>query len=525
MHAIDSFEKGLANHPDATVVYDHETGHQRTYRETADFTHRFAHAVRARGLGADSRIVLIAANSALMYEVVLGAIRSEAVYFPINYRSSRSEIDSLLELVGWDYIFYDPEMKDLIADLLADPQAAQRLIPLIRQDVETWIGDAPATSFVPETEPQPRDVYAIRTTGGTTGTPKAVQLTHANANYIVSTFDKCSPFTPTEQTPRPNFLVAAPVTHAAGEVMHLTMEYGGTGIMLRSARPADLIRYVEEYKITHLFLPPTLIYGMLEQPELRDYDYSSLQYMYYGAAPMAPEKLAQAIEVFGPVLAQIYGQTETGVPNVFMTPAEHFVDGDPAKGLASTKRLGSAGRPTHPEEFAILDMDGNPVAQGERGEIGINGQAVTPGYYGDEAETAKVKRGGYHMTGDLAYQDEDGFVYIVDRVRDMIITGGFNVYSAEVERAVLAFPGVQECSAFGIPDEKWGEAVTVAIETAPGVVIDEDKLREYCREELGPIKTPKHFYFYADLPRTPTGKVRKNDIKSQFWTNQERKVS
>lgn len=525
MHAIDSFDRGLTRSPDAAVVLDHETGFSRTYRETSDFTHRFAHAVRARGLGPQSRIVLIAANSALMYEVVLGAIRSEAIYFPINYRSSRSEIDSLLELVGWDYIFYDEEMRDLIADLLANPQYEGRLIPLVREAVEEWIGDVTADEFVPSPQPAPQDVYAIRTTGGTTGTPKAVQLTHANANYIVSTFDKCSPFTPTERTPRPNFLVAAPVTHAAGEVMHLTMEYGGTGIMLRSSRPADLIRLVEEYSITHLFLPPTLIYGMLEQPDLRNYDYSTLQYMYYGAAPMAPEKLTQAIDVFGPVLAQIYGQTETGVPNVFMTPAEHFVDGDPAKGLASTKRLGSAGRPTHPEEFAILDPAGNPVAQGERGEIGINGQAVTPGYYGDEQQTQEARVGDYHMTGDLAYQDEEGFVYIVDRLRDMIITGGFNVYSAEVERAILAYPGVQECSAFGIPDEKWGEAVTVAIETAPGAVIDEDELRAYCREELGPIKSPKHFYFYADLPRTPTGKVRKNDIKAQFWADQERKVS
>lgn len=525
MHAIDSFDRGLAQAPDAAVVLDHGTELTRTYRETADFTHRFAHAVRARGFDAQSRIVLIAANSTLMYEVVLGTIRSEATYFPINYRSSRSEIDSLLELVGWDCIFYDEEMKDLIADLLADPQYKGRLIQLSRDAVEQWIGDVPAGEFILSLPAAPQDVYAIRTTGGTTGTPKAVQLTHANANYIVTTFDKCSPFTPTERTPRPNFLVAAPVTHAAGEVMHLTMEYGGTGIMLRSAKPADLIRLVEEYSITHLFLPPTLIYGMLEQPELRNYDYSTLQYMYYGAAPMAPEKLAQAIEVFGPVLAQIYGQTETGVPNVFMTPAEHFIDGDPAKGLASIKRLGSAGRPTHPEEFAILDPEGLPVAQGERGEIGINGQAVTPGYYGDEAQTKDARVGKYHMTGDLAYQDEDGFVYIVDRLRDMIISGGFNIYSAEVERVVLSYPGIQECSAFGIPDEKWGEAVTVAIEIAPDTVVIEDELRAYCREELGPIKSPKHFHFYAELPRTPTGKVRKNDIKSQFWANQERKVS
>src|SRR5699024_3875954 len=278
MHAIDSFDRGLTHAPDAAVVLDHETGLPRTYRETTDFTHRFAHAVRARGLGPQSRIVLIAANSALMYEVVLGAIRSEAIYFPINYRSSRSEIDSLLELVGWDYIFYDEEMRDLIADLLANPQYEGRLIPLVRDIVEAWIGDVPTDEFVPSPQPAAQDVYAIRTTGGTTGTPKAVQLTHANANYIVTTFDKCSPFTATERTPRPNFLVAAPVTHAAGEVMHLTMEYGGTGIMLRSSKPADLIRLVEEYSITHLFLPPTLIYGMLEQPDLRNYDYSTLQY-------------------------------------------------------------------------------------------------------------------------------------------------------------------------------------------------------------------------------------------------------
>src|SRR5690625_2445884 len=525
MHAIDSFDQGLAQNPDGIIMLDHETGITRTYRETAEFTHRFAHAARARGLTAESKIVLLAANSALMYEVVLGAIRSDAIYFPINYRSSRSEIDSLLEMVGWDYIFYDVEMSELLADLLANPRYEGRLVPLLREVVEEWIGDVTTDAFTPAIEPAPNDVYAIRTTGGTTGTPQAVQLTHSNADYIVTTFAQCSPFTATERTPHPNFLVAAPVTHAAGEVMHLTMAQGGTGIMLRSSRPKDLIRYIEKYQITHMFLPPTLIYGMLEQPEIRKYDYSTLQYIYYGAAPMAPEKLAQSVEIFGPVMAQIYGQTETGVPNVFMSPADHFVDGEPGKGLANTKRLGAAGRPTHPEEFAILDPNGNPVELGERGEIGINGAAVTPGYYGDAAQTVEARLGEYHMTGDLAYQDEDGFVYIVDRLRDMIITGGFNVYSAEVERVVLAYPGVQECSAFGIPDDKWGEAVTVAVETSPGARIEEEQLRAYCRTELGPIKSPKHFFFYDDLPRTPTGKVRKNDIKSRFWVDQERKIS
>lgn len=523
MLAIENLDRGFSINPDSLVLFDHDSGTGRTYREAVDFSHRFANAVRDRGLNSEAKLVVIGANSSVMFEVVLGAVRSDAIYFPINYRSSKEEIDALIDLVGGDFIFYDPEIANLLASRIENPATSGKLIPLRRDEVEAWIGDASDEPFVPD--PDAGEVYAIRTTGGTSGLPKAVQLTHQNAEYIVKTFDEVSPFAATEETPRPVFLASAPVTHAAGEGMQLTLHLGGTGIMLRGAKPAELIRLIEQYKVTHLFLPPTVIYGMLEQPDVRDFDYSTLQYLYYGAAPMSPEKLAMAIDIFGPCLAQIYGQTETGVPNVFMAPRDHFVDNDFDKGLISQKLLSSAGKPTHPGEFAIFDEDGNVVGPNVRGEIGINGIAVTPGYYRDEEQTRLTKRDGYHMTGDIAYQDEEGYVFIVDRLRDMIITGGFNVYSAEVERVVLSFPFVQECSVFGIPDEKWGEAVTVAIEIAPGKNVDEGELRAFCREQLGPVKTPKHFYFYDELPRTPTGKVLKRELRAEFWAGQERLVS
>lgn len=523
MRIIDNFDVGLAQGADRPVLIDPDTGAVTTYGEVAAFTHRFAHAVRAHGYPPGAKIAVLSFNGVLMYRVVLGILRSDAVWLPINARISADECVETLRASGCDILFYEEQAESVARRIAAHEDLGIRIVPLIESELDAWIGDQPDSGF--DVDEGDDALYAIQNTGGTTGKPKAVEFVNRNAGYIVRTLWTVCPFTPTERSPRPVFLAAAPLTHAGGQVMQLILQQGGAAVPVRPTTPAAMLALIERFGVTHCFCPPTVVYGMLDAPNLRSHDYSTLQYLIYGAAPMAPDKLVRAVDTFGPVLAQLYGQTETGLPNLWMSPAEHFVDGDPAKGVAPADRLASAGRITEGTDLVLLDDDGNIVDEvGATGEISIRGDGVTPGYYRNAEATAAVRAQGYHRTGDVAFVDADGFVHIVDRKKDMIITGGFNVYSAEVERRILAFPGVAECAVFGIPDEKWGEQITAALELVPGIEIDLDELAAFCHELLGGVKTPKQFFVVDRMPRSDAGKVLKRELREPFWAGRERMV-
>ncbi len=524
MRMIDNFDQGLETAgPDAPFLIDAATGQVTTYGAVDAFTHRFAHAVEARGLGEGGRIGLISRNSVLMYEVMLGIYRSNAVLVPINSRSGSEEALELVRRFEASALFYDPEEQQEVVDLVAAADDLDvELVPLTRAAVDAWIGEQPDRGFVNTGDDETWS--ELRTTGGTTGFPKGIPFTNRTADYIASSLQTLAPFVPSARSPRPMYLATAPLSHAAGHAAIYALRDGATMVIVDSARPERILELIHRYQVTLLWLPPTVVYGLLDAPTLGDHDYSSLQHIIYGASPMSPIKLAKAIDAFGPVLCQVYGQNETGFPNLFMSAADHLTDGDPAKGIASEFRLSAAGRRSPGTDLVILDDDHNPVVVGETGEIAVDCSGVMPGYYNDPEATAASRHGRYQLTGDMGFEDEDGFVHIVDRKKDMIVTGGFNVYSAEVERRLLAFPGVTECAVFGVPDEKWGETVTAVIEQAPGVTVDLDELREFCRRGLGGVKTPKQFHVRDVLPRSGAGKVLKRELRAEFWQDHERQV-
>jgi acyl-CoA synthetase (AMP-forming)/AMP-acid ligase II len=222
----------------------------------------------------------------------------------------------------------------------------------------------------------------------------------------------------------------------------------------------------------------------------------------------------------------MYGQTETGFPITYLSTAEHFLDGDIAAGrLAPARRLGSCGRVTPLARIAIMDDDGRLLEDGEIGEIAVQSSGTAPGYYRDPEATAAVRREGWHLTGDIGVRDAEGYISIVDRKRDMIISGGFNVYSAEVERTIGSHPQVTMCAVIGTPDPKWGEAVTAVIERVPGGTVTADEIMTLCREQLGSVKTPKRVDFVDALPRTPVGKVLKREVRAPYWAGHTRHVN
>ncbi|MDX2723223.1 MULTISPECIES: AMP-binding protein [Streptomyces] len=293
---------------------------------------------------------------------------------------------------------------------------------------------------------------------------------------------------------------------------------GGTVVVTTRPDPVRLLDLIEKHRVTELFLPPTVIYRLLETSGIERRDFSSLKYLMYGSAPMSTEKLRRAIEVFGPVMFQGYGQTEAPSGIAFLRPEEHLT------GDGSDFRLSAAGRPAPLVQVEVLDGEGRILPPGENGEICVRGDLVMKGYYKDPVRTAETLVDGRLHTGDIGFLDDEGFLHLTDRKKDMIISGGFNVYPSEVEQVVWKHPAVQDCAVIGIPDEDWGEAVTAVVELNDGEELTEADLIAYCRPRLGGIKTPKRVVFVSELPRSANGKVLKKDVREPFWRDHTRQI-
>jgi acyl-CoA synthetase (AMP-forming)/AMP-acid ligase II len=312
---------------------------------------------------------------------------------------------------------------------------------------------------------------------------------------------------------RPVYLALAPLTHAAGVLCFPILASGGEVVIMAKPDVGRFLELIERHRVSHTFLPPTLIYLVLAHPALDRTDLSSLRCFWYGAAPMSVTRLAEALDRIGP-MAQLFGQSEAPMMISTMSPAEHRLP----DGTVNTARLSSAGRPSPLVTVAILDPRGQAVPRGERGEICVRGSLVMAGYYRNPEATAEASAHGWHHTGDIGFLDEDGYLHIVDRAKDMVITGGFNVYSAEVEQALMAHDAIRDCAVIGLPDEKWGERVTAVVQLQPDTAIDIDELIVFVKNRIGSVKAPKQVEIWPDLPRSTVGKVLKTEIRSALTT-------
>jgi acyl-CoA synthetase (AMP-forming)/AMP-acid ligase II len=367
-----------------------------------------------------------------------------------------------------------------------------------------WIEPEPAEPW--HAEPA-GDLVMLVGTGGTTSRPKGVMLTGRNIETMSALTLMSYPF-----RPRPRYLALAPLTHAAGVLCFPVMTLGGEIVIMPKPDLTEFLALIEKHQITHTFLPPTLIYMLLDQARLAETDMTHLQCLWYGAAPMSASRLEEALTKIGPVMGQLFGQSEAPMMISTLAPAEHFRE----DGSVAAERLSSAGRPTPLTTVAIMDDEGHLLGSGERGEIVVRGSLVMAGYYKNPEATADAARHGWHHTGDIGYLDEDGYLFIVDRAKDMIITGGFNVYSAEVEQVLLAHPAVQDCAVVGLPDEKWGERVTAVVQPRPGQAVTGDEIRSFVKDRLGSVKAPKQVEVWPDLPRSKVGKVLKVEVKDRL---------
>ena len=517
MRIIDFFDKGVHLYPANLALV--EPGSKYSYSKAGEISHHVASAIRAHGYCKGARIGILAPNTNIAFLALLGALRAEAIWLPINPRNSVEANTDLLGRFEGELLFYHSYFEKEALEIKAQVAGIKELICLDRdtgagQSLAAWTADH-KTDF-PDTDENPDDLFAIFPTGGTTGKPRGVMITHRNIETLYRNFWEA--FTYRDNS---RHLVVAPMTHSAGVLGFAHLARGGTNYMMASPDPEGILKAVQDYKITHYFVPPTVLYMMLALPNVRDYDQSSLQHLFVGAAPTSLDKLKEAIDVFGPVMSEAFGQTEAPASITVKAPWD-YLDKD---GNIIESRLGSVGRPATFNRVALLDDDGIEVARNERGEICVKGDLVTPGYYKDPDATAEVRQFGWHHTGDIGVLDNDGFITIVDRKKDMIISGGFNVFPNEVEQVINGHPAVQDCAVIGVPDDKWGEAVKAVVQLKPAALLTEQALIAYTKSKLDSVKSPKTVDFSDDLPRSPVGKVLKTAIREKYWSGRDRAVN
>lgn len=506
MRLTDYLDKGASLDAGAPCLV--ADGEVRTYGEVQELSGRIASALVAHGVRPGDKVAILSANDPTAFTCVFGISRAGAVWCPINPRNEAAENRELLELFECSVLIYQSSFAPLVDTIRPELPGLRTLVCL---DAEpdtalSWTeflaaADGPADRQVPD------DVAMIVGTGGTTGRPKGVVLTGTNIETMTAVTLMSYPWP--QDGARPVYLALAPLTHAAGVLCFPVLCRGGSIVVMRAPDVGGFLDNVERHRVTHTFLPPTLIYMVLDHPSLDGRDLSSLQCFWYGAAPMSATRLEEALSRIGPVMAQLFGQTEAPMMISTMSPQDHFGP----DGTVARHRLSSAGRPSPLVTVGIMGDDGALLGQGERGEIVVRGSLVMRGYFRDEKATAEASAHGWHHTGDIGFLDEDGFLYIVDRAKDMVITGGFNVYSSEVEQALMAHPAVADCAVVGLPDDKWGERLTAVVQVRAGATLDEGELSGFVKSRIGSVKTPKQIEVWDDLPRSKIGKVLKAEIK------------
>jgi fatty-acyl-CoA synthase len=489
-----------------------------TYRDVRENTSQLVQALQSKGLGVGSRIAVISANRPEVLSNIAAMQIAGCIGTPLHPLGSLDDHAYVLEAAEIDTLIYDPAVFEQVA------AALQQKVPALNKLLAfgpTEVGEdylALAQTFQPQPliapEVDPEDVASINFTGGTTGKPKGVM----SAYRVIAAMTQIQ-MAEWEFPEELRMLIATPLSHAAAAFFIPVLQKGGAFYVMQGFSPDEFFDLVEEHKITCTMLVPVMLYFLLDSPRSATADMSSMSTIFYGASPMSPARLREGIEKWGPVFYQFYGQSEAPMVVANMRKAEHD--------LNKPQRLSSCGRPTPWVHMSLLDSDGTPVAQGEAGEICVRGPLVMKGYKDMPEQTAQAFAGGWLHTGDIGRLDEDGFLYIVDRTKDMIVTGGFNVFPREVEDVLATHEAVGQVVVIGVPDEKWGEAVKAVVVLKPGFEPGEplqSALQEWVKQAKGAVQSPKSIDFVDAIPLTPVGKPDKKAVRAPYWASSERGV-
>jgi len=489
-----------------------------TWLELNQRVNRLANALLGLGLVKGDKVAVLALNSHRTLETYLALAKSGLVAVPVNWQSTAPETAFILNDSASKALIVDSQHQAAATAALKDAPAVRHVVMLDGEagamGYEMLLAGASVEE--PPVEVLADDLRALGYTSGTTGFPKGCISTHGQSMAALINFLVEIP-TPREQAT----LLTVPFFTGYGNCqIHLALYTCSTIVIQAQFQPAQVFDAIQRYRIRHLFVVPTMIARMVNAPELRDYDLGSLQLMVYGGSVIAPEVLKTAMQSFGCGFCQVYGMSEAGGFVFLLTPEDHrhaIESGD-------ERRLASCGRISQYAMLRLVDDDGVDVAQGEMGELLVACGSMTTGYWNNPELTAEAIRDGWLYTGDIAYQDNQGYVFIADRKKDMIVSGGLNIYPAEVEAAIAKHPAVAQVAVIGVPDAQWGESVKAVIELKQGASVTEDEIIDFCRLHLASQKKPKSVDFVAALPVSSSGKVSKKEIRDPYWQDQQRKV-
>ncbi|MBS0408572.1 MAG: fatty acid--CoA ligase [Proteobacteria bacterium] len=496
-------------------------GRATTYAQFDRHTNQVANGLVALGVRPGDRVAYLGKNSDAYFEILFGAAKAGAVMAPINWRLAPPEVLYIVRDAEAKVLFVGPEFIDQARGLL--PEFASVVAVIAAEGgAPDWL-DYPAWR-----DSQPTEDPAVAVgwedpaiqlyTSGTTGHPKGAMLPHrallgpralqraADTNWNRWSEDDVS-------------LVAMPVFHIGGTGWGIMGLYNGAkGVIAREFDPNRVLDFIAEDRISKMFMVPAAMQIVVRHPKARETDFSCLKYLLYGASPIPLDLLKECMEVFGCGFVQMYGMTETSGTIVALPPEDHDPKGNP--------RMRSAGKALPGVELAILDEAGTPLPPGQVGEIATRSAANMSGYWNLPEATAKtIDAEGWLRTGDAGYMDDDGYVFIHDRVKDMIISGGENIYPAEVENAIFGHPAVADVAVIGVPDARWGEAVKAVVVPKAGQAPSPAEIIAWARERIAGYKVPKSVDFIDALPRNASGKILRRELREPYWAGLERRVS
>ena len=510
----DLLVAALARHADKPAVY---LGDQvLTGAEVAAEMSRYVQAYASLGISEHHPIAMLSKNRPevlfTMGSNMLTPCRSTSLH-PMGSVDDQAYV---LEDAGIETLVFDPAgFEERAAELRDKVPGLKTLLALGPSEVGTdLIALAKTFDAKPLIAPvvDPEEVTGLTYTGGTTGKSKGVMQTYRSGATLCQI--QMSEWEWPEET---RFLISTPLSHAGAAFFIPTLLRGGSLVVLPGFEPTAVLEAIEKYKITATMLVPTMLYILLDHPKLADYDLSSLETVYYGAAAMSPTRLKEAIEKLGPIFFQFFGQSECGMTIAVLKKGEHDTN--------DLARLATCGRAVPWLKVALLDDELNEVPDGEPGEICVRGPLVMKGYWNKPDQTEEALKGGWLHTGDIARKDAQGFLTIVDRKKDMIVSGGFNVFPREIEDVISTHPGVAQVAVIGVPDEKWGEAVKAVVVRRPDATVEADELITLVKDRKGAVHQPKSVDFVDAIPLSALGKPDKKVLRAQYWQGSTRQVN
>jgi len=489
------------------------------YAEFAARVRRCANALAARGLQRQGRFAILAQNCLEYFEAVGAAERAGFIAVTLNWRLAPQELAQIVADSTPTVLIFEQQFSAQAETLRRQCASLERFIVIgaatdWAESYDAALAAAPDSA--PVTRPEPEDGVYLIYTSGTTGKPKGVLLSQRAILSAAISISWESGIRPSDR-----MLIVMPLFHIGGKINQLAnMVVGATIFLHRAFDPVAMLRCIEEERITSAHFAPVMVRSLLDCPELARFKKDSLRSIQYASAPMSVAQLREAMAAFGPIFTQVYGMTECVVGTI-LHAHEHLPDGTPAQ----AQRLASAGQPFFDHAIRVVRPDGSDCAPDEIGEVLIRGPSLMTGYWNNSAATVEALRDGWMHTGDVGFFDNEAFLFIVDRKKDMIVSGGENIYSREVEEALLTHPAVLQAAAIGVPDSHWGESVKACIVLRPGCAADADELIQHCRDQIASYKKPRSIDFLAELPRLFNGKIDKKQLRARYWQAEGRQVS